>query len=355
LTVSDPNDPREREAERVAAAVVGTSARPGAASPVGIARQSTSAGGPSPLGEGLQREIQSLRGGGKPLPASERSFFEPRLGADLGDVRVHDGGRADELARSIDAEAFTVGRDVAFRRGNYPPATDADRELLAHELTHVVQADAGAGGNVATVRRRVREDNVSCADYPRDYPIFDVIGTENPVEEIREADRHAIELLDTTIGRLRGAMHQVRAQEGHVVPNIVPKFMGDALVYNFGLDPNDRGIWAEDGTVPILLERFETTRDVLEGGQLEYTCFGGKCYDKSATAYMDPSGARPAFRIHLCRPWWHHLSLEEQASTLAHEVLHIYYWDFLRHSEELGDAEAYEQFIEDVVNRRERH
>ncbi|NBF39487.1 MAG: DUF4157 domain-containing protein [Spirochaetes bacterium] len=99
---------------------------------------------------GLERQINSVRGGGKPLPGSVRSFFEPRFGADFSDVRVHTSRQADAAARAVHAEAFTVGRDVAFRSGAYRPGTEAGKQLLAHELTHVVQQGAAtASGNTA--------------------------------------------------------------------------------------------------------------------------------------------------------------------------------------------------------------
>ncbi len=82
-------------------------------------------------------------GGGSPLDAGARSFLEPRMGADFSDVRVHTGPRADESARSISAQAYTVGNNVVFRDGGYRPDTPAGRHVLAHELAHVVQQKAG--------------------------------------------------------------------------------------------------------------------------------------------------------------------------------------------------------------------
>ncbi|WP_436926287.1 eCIS core domain-containing protein [Halosimplex amylolyticum] len=103
-----------------------------------LQRDGRSAGPPDVDGE-LWGETWSLRDGGRPLPESARSFFEPRFGDDFGDVRVHTGPRADELARSVRATAFTVGSDVVFASGQYRPETDDGKRLLAHELTHVVQ------------------------------------------------------------------------------------------------------------------------------------------------------------------------------------------------------------------------
>src|SRR5262249_27725203 len=82
-------------------------------------------------------------GGGAPLEQDTRSLMEGRLGEDFGDVRVHTGSQADESARSINAQAYTVGTDIVFREGKYAPDTQSGMQTLAHELTHVVQQKAG--------------------------------------------------------------------------------------------------------------------------------------------------------------------------------------------------------------------
>jgi len=83
--------------------------------------------------------IQSLRRGGQPLPAGERSFFESRFNKDFSQVRIHADSRAHQAAQSVQARAFTYGRDIVFNRSQYKPGNTAGRHLLAHELTHVVQ------------------------------------------------------------------------------------------------------------------------------------------------------------------------------------------------------------------------
>jgi hypothetical protein len=82
-------------------------------------------------------------GGGTALDTDTRSFMEASLGHDFSAVRVHTDGPATESARSIGAEAFTVGTDVVVQADRWAPETDAGQELLAHELTHVVQQAAG--------------------------------------------------------------------------------------------------------------------------------------------------------------------------------------------------------------------
>jgi Domain of unknown function (DUF4157) len=82
-------------------------------------------------------------GGGSPIEPGARSFLEERMGHDFSDVRVHTGAKADESARSINAQAYTVGTDVVFRSGAYQPDSDTGKHVLAHELAHVVQQKSG--------------------------------------------------------------------------------------------------------------------------------------------------------------------------------------------------------------------
>jgi hypothetical protein len=83
-----------------------------------------------------------LAGAGRPLDAATRGYFEPRFGASFADVRVHDHPAAHASARDIGALAYASGRDIVFSQGAYNPHDSAGRHLLAHELTHVVQAGA---------------------------------------------------------------------------------------------------------------------------------------------------------------------------------------------------------------------
>jgi hypothetical protein len=82
-----------------------------------------------------------LRSPGQPLDASAREALEPRFGRDFSQVRVHADGRAAESARAVDALGYTVGPRIVFAGGRYEPGRGEGLELLAHELTHVVQQE----------------------------------------------------------------------------------------------------------------------------------------------------------------------------------------------------------------------
>jgi len=78
-------------------------------------------------------------GGGQPLAGGVRSQMERAFGADFSAVRVHEGAHAP----AIGAMAYTQGADIHFAPGAYAPESDAGRQLIGHELTHVVQQSQG--------------------------------------------------------------------------------------------------------------------------------------------------------------------------------------------------------------------
>ncbi|MFL6293118.1 MAG: DUF4157 domain-containing protein, partial [Thermoanaerobaculia bacterium] len=96
----------------------------------------------------VEQSISRSRGGGRALDGEVRGRMESSFGTDFGGVRVHTGGEADRLNRQLSARAFTTGSDVFFRNGEYRPGSSGGRELIAHELTHVVQQQ----GTVQTSR-----------------------------------------------------------------------------------------------------------------------------------------------------------------------------------------------------------
>lgn len=96
----------------------------------------------------VEAGIRQARAGGRPLERVLQTTMGRALGADFSGVRVHTGAQADGLNRAIQARAFTTGRDIFFRRGEYSPGTTGGQELIAHELTHVVQQ-----GGASVVRK----------------------------------------------------------------------------------------------------------------------------------------------------------------------------------------------------------
>lgn len=151
LEVGAVNDPAEAEADRLADTVLRALAS-GAGAGVGVdpigrvsstARRVAASDAPGHgygggvVDEGVARQIEEARGGGRALDPATRSRMEAGFGADFGGVRIHEDGRADTLSRSLNAKAFTTGRDIFFANG-----VSSDTRVLAHELAHTVQQGA---------------------------------------------------------------------------------------------------------------------------------------------------------------------------------------------------------------------
>lgn len=145
------------------------------AGPAGVAGLQRVAGnsGASALMDEDRSPVHNVIGsGGSPLPADLRTDMEGRFGHDFGDVRVHHDGAAHDSAKSVNAQAYTVGSDIVFQSGKYDPASDAGKHMIAHELTHVVQqrsgpvdgTDAGGGVKISDPSDRFEREAVANAD-----------------------------------------------------------------------------------------------------------------------------------------------------------------------------------------------
>ena len=155
LAVGAADDPYAREADRVAAIVMQTSE----SSVPHIQRQSDEEdeeethvqrrayGEQTSVDPEVERGIEKGRGGGQPLHKDVRVRMEQAFGADFGAVRVHTDAESDGLARSLQSVAFTTGHHLFFKSGEYSPHTRSGQEVIAHELTHVLQQKGGQVGH----------------------------------------------------------------------------------------------------------------------------------------------------------------------------------------------------------------
>lgn len=146
------HDPAEREADRVADAVM-RGEPPGqvTASGSGGPQCAEAAAGSNPdSSSGLVSTMPT--GTGVALAPSTRGLFESRFGADFSNVRVYSDGGAAASAEALQARAYTIGSDIVFGAGEYRPDTPEGQHLLAHELTHSLQQSSGA----PVIRRKLK-------------------------------------------------------------------------------------------------------------------------------------------------------------------------------------------------------
>jgi hypothetical protein len=109
----------------------------------------------------LESSINQARGSGQGLSNSIRQPMEQAFGVNFSQVRVHTDSQSDQLNRSINAQAFTTKNDIFFSKGKYSPDSKSGQELLAHELTHVVQQS----GN--TIQKLERQTSPSVLRKPQ--------------------------------------------------------------------------------------------------------------------------------------------------------------------------------------------
>jgi len=138
LAVSSPESPAEREADQIADRVLQGWTTPSiheAIPQASVHRSANSFAGPAviPIGAGM------------PLPLPAREFFETGFGHSFEDVRIHTDAPAARSALSLQADAFTVGRDIYFGTSKFDTESTGGRRLIAHELTHTIQQSNSGG------------------------------------------------------------------------------------------------------------------------------------------------------------------------------------------------------------------
>ncbi len=96
------------------------------------------------VGGDTEHQINSMKGSGEPLPPDLSRKMGDAMGADFSGVKIHTGDQSQQLNQQLSAQAFTHGQDIFFQSGKYDPSSTQGQELLAHELTHVVQQSGNA-------------------------------------------------------------------------------------------------------------------------------------------------------------------------------------------------------------------
>lgn len=183
LRIGASNDPLELEADRIADQVLSESAVSDISHSVpGINRYTAQSPEHS---EAVPASVgQVLASSGRPLESSLKQDMEAGFGYDFSNVRVHIGAFAEQSAKDVNANAYTVGHNIVFGTGQFSPETLLGRRLIAHELTHVVQQSAAiqiqndgqvnkcissrtiANANIQLIQREPKKDK-KVSDYYR--------------------------------------------------------------------------------------------------------------------------------------------------------------------------------------------
>jgi hypothetical protein len=211
LTVAPVGDRYEQEADRVAKLVSAGSINPSYIAPsaslktkraeeasYSVAQRSVGPQGGALEGT-LESSIRSAKGGGQPLPGKLQQSMGNAFGVSFKNVQVHNDKQAGKLNDALGSRAFTHGRDLFFKPGEYKPHSGEGTKLLAHELTHVVQ-QGGADEPFVQLKRYAAGDvikftaaNPLKTDEEKEYTGFVVkVKTDNASDDliIYEVDAH---------------------------------------------------------------------------------------------------------------------------------------------------------------------
>lgn len=273
--------------------------------------------------------IHALRGGGHPLPTSVRRFFEPRFGHDFQHIRLHTDAAATRLSGTLGAEAFTYGRDIFIGHGRFAPGTLDGQHLLAHELTHVVQANRSSD----VIRRKVVDNDfhVPCRKT-----------RTNAVNTLIKDEAEAIRICTATAGRI----------EAHLAgTDPDPAGFLDALRRRFHLDGTDPGVRAQ--WLPLLAKRYRIVANAIKKHNRRYNCAAegsepaGDCTTRSEEGMAFTGGG--SGETDLCDEYWGHTD-PFRGGVIAHEWFHsIFEWFGDCGITNTDSAECYEMFARELA------
>jgi len=188
LAIGSSHDPLEREADRVAAQVMAAPTYPTVdIAPPRIQRYS------GPMAQGIDTAPASvdrvLASPGRPLDPALQQDMGERFGYDFSQVRVHTGAEAARSAQEVNANAYTVGQNIAFNAGRFRPSTPEGKRLLAHELAHVVQQSGSQG---VPSSQSIRTTRLSPISYSNE-------GVVLRRQSLRERAAHLVERVERAI------------------------------------------------------------------------------------------------------------------------------------------------------------
>ncbi len=197
LEIGAVNDPLEREADATAERVM---PMPSQAAQANLVQTKASPTSTTQLSPQLESSLNSLNSGGTPLDATTRAFFEPRFGQDFSQARLHTDANAAQMAESLNAKAFTLGKDIAFGANQYSANTTKGRGLLGHELAHVVQQTAVVSPRVQRVVEMRPPGRGEFSAFDRRQELIDRMNalTEGVTYSLSKQQRISFEITDSS-------------------------------------------------------------------------------------------------------------------------------------------------------------
>jgi len=169
--------------------------------------------------ERLLRMMSRRAGKGERLDHSIRNKYERKFGVDLGHVRIYTGEFAEEFNRQRSAYAVTIGSTGMILMGGSPDksmASNSGQALLAHELTHVAQAQRGLhrsstfdGGMPFTEEHEAEAEAVEQAE-------SDPSASTRAAVQDGHAQMMAKEAMERAVTEITSRVHDIAAEAARV-------------------------------------------------------------------------------------------------------------------------------------------
>jgi hypothetical protein len=213
LTIGASNDPLEQEADRVSDQVLGPpaySALRGAVPHIQrFTEQETAGAGTAPASVD-----RVLSGSGSSLDPAIQQDMGQRFGHDFSQVRVHTGAIAEQSARDVNAQAYTVEHNIVFGEGRFTPDSYNGRHLIAHELTHVLQQSRSAGN-----RPRVQRDDIKPVTAAAKMQIVkEKLKTKYGLKEISE--QNGVAWTESELNKIDAAFSKMSSEELKILQGV---------------------------------------------------------------------------------------------------------------------------------------
>ncbi|MBC7947053.1 MAG: DUF4157 domain-containing protein [Chitinophagaceae bacterium] len=268
------------------------------------------------VGSKLSSNIESSAGKGKALPKNTLHEMNASFGTDFSGVRIHMDSDAIAMNSELQAQAFTHGQDIYFNSGKYAPENSQGKFLLAHELTHVVQQNDGL--QETDIQRKVIGKNVTTSR-----AMLETLGMtrEEVIAALEAADADAIVLARSAEDMLIAQL--ALAVAGDTVDANAEQILNEELGLSYN-NPTHRGLIRQQ------IRRFKTVRETLQSGYLRYIALGiGKV--QLIGCQVGECGPNHAFScpgnrlVVLCQAYWDNTAAEDRSSTIMHEPFHIWF------------------------------
>jgi len=270
----------------------------------------------------LDNYVSTLSSSGQSLPQHSRSFFEPRFGHDFSNVRVHTDSAAAKSAQSINALAYTTGNNIVFNSGQYSPDSESGKRLMAHELTHVVQQVGSEnlqrkpGPNVFRTVSHFTQCPPNANGSPAD-------STDEQAKVDARAQEMATTAADLTAANPVDPDTLAKFTTRFGSPPAVGTSFMNRLTGKLAKTADD----ALNGELNILSRRYRMVARMFSQ-PVAYRCIGGhSSFGGCEPPFCDDVFAwscRGVGAIFLCPTYWTGTaSTDERAAVLVHEAFHI--------------------------------